>query len=173
MGVLGGAGGGTVEAADLCHEAGLDVAPLPQNVREAVREKVPHAWDWVGNPVDGSILGWGAFTAQDVIEMMAASPAYDAIIASVHIHHAFGGGDDDKAFRQMIDRLKRLGTESGKATMLVLGDPESRDERRLKAAMQARWELAEAGVALYPDIERAVRAMGRYVDYFAQRRDNG
>lgn len=171
VGVLGGAGGGTVEAADLCHEAGLDVAPLPQDIREAVREKVPHAWDWVGNPVDGSILGWGAFSAQDVVELMAASPAYDAIIASVHVHHAFAPGDDDKAFRQTIDRLKRLGTESGKATMLVIGDPESRDERRWKMALQVRWELAEAGVAIYPDIERAVRAMGRYVDYFAERQD--
>jgi len=167
--VLGGAGGGTVEAADLCQEAGLELAPLPQEIREDLREKVPHAWDWVGNPVDGSILGWGAFDALDVIEMMAASPAYDAIIANTHVDHALSRTGGRKQFRQTIDRLKRLGTESGKATMLVIPDPESRDERRWKAVMEARWELAAAGVALYPDIERATRAMGRYVRYLAQR----
>ncbi len=172
VGVLGGAGGGTVEAADLCQEAGLELAPLPQSVREEIREKVPHAWDWVGNPVDGSILGWGAFNAQDIVEMMAASPAYDAIIASTHVDHAVSRGGA-KALREMIDRLKRLGKGHGKATMLVMGDPESRDERRWKAAMQARWELTEAGVALYPEIERAVRAMGRYVDHMIQPENKG
>lgn len=167
--VLGGAGGGTVEAADLCHEAGLELAPLPQEIREDLREKVPRAWDWVGNPVDGSILGWGAFDALDVIEMMAASPAYDAIIANTHVDHALSRAGGRKQLRQTIDRLKKLGTESGKTTMLVIPDPESRDERRWKAVMEARWELAAAGVALYPDIERATRAMGRYVRYLAQR----
>lgn len=172
VGVLGGAGGGTVEAADLCQEAGLELAPLPQSMREEIREKVPHAWDWVGNPVDGSILGWGAFNAQDIVEMMAASPAYDAIIASTHVDHAVSRGGA-KALREMIDRLKRLAKGHGKAAMLVMGDPESRDERRWKAAMQARWELTEAGIALYPEIERAVRAMGRYVDHMIQRKNEG
>jgi acyl-CoA synthetase (NDP forming) len=35
--------------------------------------------------------------------------------------------------------------------------------------MGAREELAAAGVAIYPDIERAARAMGRYVRYLAER----
>jgi acyl-CoA synthetase (NDP forming) len=171
--VLGGAGGGMVESADLCQEAGLDVAPLPQDIREALRDKVPHAWDWVGNPVDGSILGWMTFTAMDVVEMMAASPAYDAIIATSHVDFALSGDDGGKRFRETVDRLKKLGTESGKAAMLVVADPESRDQSRWKAVMEARWELTAAGVALYPDIERAALAMGRYVDYMAQRRGEG
>ena len=171
VGVLGGAGGGMVEAADLCQEAGLEVAPLPQEIRDSLRDKIPHAWDWVGNPVDGSILGWGSFIALDVTDMMAASPAYDAIIANVSVEHALMRPDGAKMFRETLDRLKRLGTEGEKATMLVVGDPESRDERRWKAVLEAREELAAAGAALYPDIERAARAMGRYVHYLAQRRD--
>jgi len=171
VGVLGGAGGGTVEAADLCQEAGLELAPMPQHIRDDLREKVPHAWDWVGNPIDGSIVGWGSFNALDIIEMMAASPAYDAIIANTHVEHALRRGDGDKAFRETIERLRRLGTESGKATMLVMENPESREDWRRKAVMQARDELAAAGVAIYPDIERAARAMSRYVHYMAARRE--
>ena len=169
--VLGGAGGGMVEAADLCQEAGLELAPLPQDIREGLREKVPHAWDWVGNPVDGSIVGWGASSAMDIIEMMAASPAYDAVIANTHLDRAITRGRGRKMFREALERLKRLGTESGKATMLVIGDPETREQSRWKAVLEARWELATAGVALYPDIERAARAMGCYVRYMAQRQD--
>jgi hypothetical protein len=39
--------------------------------------------------------------------------------------------------------------------------------------MEARWELVAAGVAVYPDIERAALAMGRYVRYMAQRQGEG
>jgi acyl-CoA synthetase (NDP forming) len=170
--VLGGAGGETVETADICQEAGLDVAPLPQEIREGLREKLPHAWDWVGNPVDGSILGWGRFEALEVIQLMAASPAYDAIFANARgVEHMLNQEDGEKLFRNAIDLLKRLGKESGKATVLVMGEPEFRDERRSKATMDAREELAAAGVAIYPDIERAARAMGRYVRHLAERQN--
>jgi hypothetical protein len=57
--------------------------------------------------------------------------------------------------------------------MLVVPDPETRDERRWKAVLEARWELTAAGAALYPDIERAARALGRYIHYMAQRREGG
>jgi acyl-CoA synthetase (NDP forming) len=170
--VLGGAGGETVETADICQEAGLDVAPLPQDIREGLREKLPHAWDWVGNPVDGSILGWGRFEALEVIQLMAASPAYDVIFANARgVEHMLNQEDGEKLFRNAIDLLKRLAKESGKATVLVMGEPEFRDERRWKATMDAREELAAAGVAIYPDIERAARAMGRYVRYLAERQN--
>jgi len=131
---------------------------------------VPHAWDWVGNPVDGSIIGQGPFGAADVIEMMAASPAYDAIIANVHVEYMLTRPDGEKLFHETIDRFKRLGAESGKATMLVMGEPESREERRRRAVMRARKELVAAGAAVYPDMDRATRAMGRYVRHLAERR---
>ena len=65
--------------------------------------------------------------------------------------------------------MKKLATGSGKATVLVMGEPESREEWRWKAAMDARDELVAAG-AIYPDMERAVQTLGRYVAYMAERR---
>ena len=172
VGVLGGAGGDSVETADICHEAGLDVAPLPQDLRETLRDKLPHAWDWVGNPVDGSILGWGRFEALEVTQLMAASPAYDLILVNARsIEHMLNQEDGEELFGNAIDILKTLGKESGKATMVVMGEPEFPDERRWKAAMDARDGLAAAGVAVYPDFGRAARAMGRYVRYAAERRE--
>ncbi len=172
VGVLGGAGGDSVETADLCHEAGLDVAPLPQDMREALREKLPNAWDWVGNPVDGSILGWGRFEALEVTQLMAASPAYDLMLVNARsVEHMLNQEDGEKLFGDAIDILKGLGKESGKATMVVMGEPEFSDERRWKAAMDAREGLAAAGVAIYPDFGRAAQAMGRYVRYAAKRRE--
>ena len=170
--VLGGAGGETVETADLCNEAGLDVAPIPQEMRERLREKLPHTWDWVGNPIDASILTWGRFEAADILQMMVASPVYDLVIANVRglewiVAPEEGGG---QVFRGAVDLLKKLGKETGKAAMLVMTDPESREEWRRKALLEARRELGVAGVAIYPDMERAARAMGLYVRYLAERR---
>jgi acyl-CoA synthetase (NDP forming) len=172
--VLGGAGGETVESADLCHEAGLDVAPIPQEIREALREKLPHTWDWVGNPIDASILTWGRFEAADVLRLMVASPAYDLVIANVRglewiAAPEEGGG---QVFQGAVEMLKTLGTESKKAVMLVMADSESREEWRRELALEARRELSTAGVAIYPDIGRAARAMGRYVRYMAARAED-
>ena len=170
--ILGGAGGETVETADICNEAGLDVAPLPQEIREQLRETLPHAWDWVGNPIDGSILGWGRFEAMEVIRLMAASPAYDLVFANVRgVEHMLNQEDGGKLFRKAINLLKELGTNSGKATMLVMGEPEFQEKRRWTAVMNARRDLAAAGVAIYPDISRAARALGRYVRYVAERQE--
>jgi acyl-CoA synthetase (NDP forming) len=170
--VLGGAGGETVESADLCQEAGLELPLPPDDMREELREKMPHAWDWVGNPVDASILAWGRRSeAFAVMEMMAAHPAYDAIIANVRgIEHALGRDDGGELFRDTLDRAKRLAKQSGKAAMFVLGEPESNQDWRWKGAMRVRDELAAAGIAVYPDMDRATRAMSRYLDYLARRR---
>jgi len=169
--VLGGAGGETVESADLCNEAGLELPLPPEALREQLREKVPHAWDWVGNPVDASILAWGRRSeAFDVMETMAASPAYDAIIANLRgIEDSLGRENGENVFRENMDRVKRLASGSGKAAMFVLGEPRSHEEWRWKGAIRVRDELAAARVAAYPDMDRATRATSRYLRSLARR----
>ncbi len=169
VGVMGGAGGGMVEAADLCAEAGLELPALSDDMREALREKLPHAWDWISNPIDISITGGGHSDTFLLLEMMAASPDFDAIISNVSgIEWALSRGDE-KMFREMLDRAKTLGNESGKATMLVMGEPETRDTSIMVAVLEARDELAAAGVAIYPDMERATKTMGRYVRHMGEK----
>ena len=76
---------------------------------------------------------------------------------------------DEKMFREMLDRAKMLGNESGKATMLVMGEPETRDTSIMVAVLKARDELAAAGVAIYPDMETATKTMGRYVRHMGEK----
>lgn len=169
--VLGGAGGGTVEAADLCAEAGLELTPVPQEIREALRDKLPHAWDWIGNPLDASILGWGPLRANemDILGMMAAHPAYDGVLLNFHVERALHRMGLEKLPPEAIDMVARLGRDNGKALVLVIEEPEAREEARVKAVLEARDQLAAAGLAVYPDIERGIRAMGRYISYEMQR----
>jgi acyl-CoA synthetase (NDP forming) len=169
--VLGGAGGETVETADLCHEAGLTVLPLPPEVRASLREKLPNTWDWVGNPIDASILEWGRNEALEVIRSMAESPKYHAVLANIRwLEHTLNREDGEELFRKTLAFLKTLAHDFGKATVMVMGEPEAEQEDRWKTMRAARSELCESGVALYPDAERATRALGRYVRYLEERR---
>ena len=170
--VLGGAGGGTVEAADLCAEAGLEMPPIPQTIRESLRERLPYAWDWIGNPLDVSIM-MGESNEMDILEMMAAHPIYDGIMLNFHVERALHRLGVDRLPAEAIDRMKRLGTANGKALMMIVEEPESRDESRLRGVLAARDQMAAAGIAIYPSIERATQIMGRYVRYEAQRRALG
>jgi len=168
--VLGGAGGEMVESADLCNEAGLDVAPIPADLRESLKEIVPNTWDWISNPIDGSILEWAKPQALQVLQALAASPAYDVVLANVRWLEFMAVREDGEVLLQeALRQLKSLAKDNGKATLFVLGDSESPDERRRRAVGLARSEFAEAGVALYPDIERAARTLGAYVRYWRER----
>lgn len=168
--VLGGAGGEMVESADICNEAGLDVAPVPPEVRESLKEIIPNTWDWISNPIDGSILEWKRPEALMVLQALAASPAYDVVLANVRwIEFMVTRENGEVALEETLRQLKTLAKENGKATMFVLGDSESPDEQRRRAVLMARRDLADAGVALYPDIERAARTLGGYVQYMRER----
>jgi acyl-CoA synthetase (NDP forming) len=169
--VLGGAGGEMVESADICNEAGLDVAPLTPEIRESLKEIVPKTWDWISNPIDGSILEWGRPQALQVLQALATSPAYDVVLANVRWLEFMAARDNgETVFQDTLGHLKSLAKDNGKATMFVLSDSESPDERRRRAVVVARNAFAEAGVAVYPDIERAAKTLGQYVRYSVERR---
>ncbi len=169
--ILGGAGGEMVETADLCNEAGLNVLPLPSDVRESLKEKLPNTWDWVGNPIDASILEWGRNEAMEVIRSMAASPHYHAVLANIRwLEHTLNREDGEDVFRRTLEHLKGLAKDYGKATVMVMGEPEAQQEDRWKTVRGARSELSESGVAIYPDIERAAKTLGKYASYCAAQR---
>jgi acetyltransferase len=71
-------GGWGVLAADACCAAGLDLIPLPDDIRERIDEMVPARWIR-NNPID---LAGGETrdTIPEVIELICAHPEVDAMI---------------------------------------------------------------------------------------------
>jgi acyl-CoA synthetase (NDP forming) len=82
-----------VLAADLCEEEGLDVIPLPQEIREELKAEGSEIWDWIGNPADLSIWVDRSSTVGDFLKIMAGNPNFDLLIAFVHMH---GPGNQKK-----------------------------------------------------------------------------
>ena len=171
VGVVGGGGGRAVQAADACTDEGLEVPPLTDDIRRQLRERSPQLWDWIGNPVDQSILaGQGAgVSGAAVLEMMIASPEYDLFIANVGEDWVLGRPDFARRLHHIVERFAEIGRRSPKPVAYVLGPADSQDEARWRAVEGARSQLVEAGLATFPTVERAAWALSRWASWWEER----
>jgi acyl-CoA synthetase (NDP forming) len=159
--VVGGGGGRSVQSADACEESGLTVVPLPHDVREEVREKAPQLADWIGNPVDQSILAGSGLSSNGLLELMLASDAYDAAIANVGEDWFLGRPDADERLRHACARLATIATTATKPVAVVLGPTETLNAAHRTLIDAVRDDFVAKGVAVYGSIERAAFATGR------------
>ncbi|TMA82795.1 MAG: hypothetical protein E6J72_01905 [Deltaproteobacteria bacterium] len=171
------AGGWGVLSSDACVEAGLDLIPLPDDLRRAIDGMVPARWSR-SNPID---LAGGETrdTIPEVLELAAAHPDVDAVVyLGIGIQAAqaqmFRGGPfwPDHG-------LERIGTFH-----------ESQDRRYARAAAEASRRhdkpilvaselvytdraygnagplgVAESGRTTFPSGQRAIRTLARMVRY--------
>lgn len=171
IGAVGGGGGRAVQAADACMEEGLIVPPLAESIRARLRERAPLLAGWVGNPVDQSILagaGSGA-SAAAILEQMVAADDYDLLIANVGEDWVLGRPDGPERLRHITERLAGIGRTSAKPIAFVLGPADAPDEQRWRAVEVARSLLVEAGLAVFPTVERAAWSLSRWASYWEER----
>jgi acyl-CoA synthetase (NDP forming) len=171
VGAVGGGGGRAVQCADICTELGLTVPPLTDEIRAWLRERSPQLWDWIGNPVDQSILaGAGAgVSGAAILEMMVDSPEYDLLIANVGEDWVLGRPDFARRLLHIVGRFADIGKRSSKPVAFVLGPADSPEEDRWRAVSEARSLLVDAGLAVFPTVERAAWALSRYAVYWQGR----
>ena len=173
VGITGGGGGPSVFAADACEEAGLDVVPLPDDIREQLKVKAPEIWDWIGNPMDVSILGGFGFTGIDMFKMMAESPDFDLLIGNI---------TEVPLRREKETRVRLMGEAKGyidirkqcdKPLMVVLGEKslgiEAYDNWRWRLTGELREALLSAGLPFYPTVRRAAESARKLIDYYRRR----
>lgn len=170
VGITGGGGGSGVLAADQCEEAGLEVIPLPDEIREELKRRKVPTWDWISNPTDMSIREDDKFGIGDMLKIMAGNPNFDLLItmtgapwrrgqaavsAKTHVEQFILNGDNRKPLLAVI-------AERG-----VGIDDYDNPSWRLTA--EVRTELIAAGIPIYPSIERAARAASKVIDYYRKR----
>ncbi|MCC7366080.1 MAG: CoA-binding protein [Dehalococcoidia bacterium] len=161
--VVGGGGGRSVQSADACEESGLEVVPLPADVREKVRERAPQLADWIGNPVDQSILAGSGVSSNGLLEMMLASDAYDLGIANIGEDWFLGRPDAEERLRHACNRLMAAVKASPKPVAVVLGPTETTNARYRAIIDTVRDELTAGGMGIFYSVERAAFALGQIV----------
>lgn len=159
--VVGGGGGRSVQSADACEENGLTIVPLPEAVRDKVRARAPQLADWIGNPVDQSILAGSGLSSNGLLELMLADEAYDLAIANVGEDWFFGRPDAGERLTHACDRLAAVIHATTKPVVVVLGATETTNREHRALIDGIRDRFAEAGIAVFPSIERAAFALGR------------
>jgi len=176
------AGGWGVLSADACAEAGLELAPLPDALRDRIDAMVPARWSR-SNPVD---LAGGETrdTVPEALDLLCAHPAIDAVIhLGLGIQAATAqlsksgpfypnyGLDRIVAFHERQDRRyaeaavaasDRHGKPVLSATELVYTD------RHYGNPGPAA--LREAGRVCYPSAHRAIQALRALCEYAEYRR---
>ncbi len=169
LGMVGSGGGRSVLTADLCEELGLAVPPLPGDVEAKVAERTPDLAGWLTNPVDQSILAGSGLGGGRVLEWFDESPEIDLLLANMNEAWAFGRPNAEEILPRVAGRIAGVGERTKKPLAVVLGPSDYPDEDRWRLVSEMRERLAGAGLAVYPSVERAVRALAAHTKYWETR----
>jgi acetyltransferase len=164
-GLVGTGGGFSVLATDNCESEGLTIPPLPQEVRNRLREIIPEEVDpgtSVRNPVDLSGSGWNPEIFSPSLRVLANYDGVDFILTYTAVAFGLYRGTNWMIDGQM-DSLIEAKKDIDKPIALVLrhsGDPES---AQYASSVQKR--CIEAGIPVFPSFSRAARAINRFIRY--------
>ncbi len=173
VGVAGGGGGASVLGGDECEEEGLDVIPLPDEIRQELKSKDVPIWDWIGNPMDQSVSGGFGFTALDMMQIMTKHQNFDFLIGNMT-----EGGPRRKELvmtsrRNDTQNYIRLKKENKKPFLVVVEEKSltmsTHNHWRWKELSGVRTKLIAAKIPIYPSIGRAARAARKLIDYYVWR----
>jgi hypothetical protein len=100
--------------------------------------------------------------------MMLASPSFDLFIANVGEDWILGRPDAEERLGHVTERFIQVAGGVSRPLAFVLGPAEWPEEWRRRLVEAARQRLVEAGLAVYPSIERAALAMRRFVEFWEE-----
>jgi acyl-CoA synthetase (NDP forming) len=173
VGIAGGGGGRTVLSADEWEEAGFNVVPLPDSIRNKIREVAPDIWDWIGNPGDRSMMEGSRFSTGDLLEMMSKETDFDLLIANVTDDAPFEKEMWIHTIRKEIDDFIDIHRSRAKPLAVILRTADlgiSHSENwRWEFIAEQRTRLIDAQIPVFSTFSRAAKTIGRLIDYYQKK----
>jgi acyl-CoA synthetase (NDP forming) len=170
LALTGGGGGQSVLGADECEETGFELNPLPSEIKEQIRKKAPIIWDWVGNPVDMSIMRDSGINNIEVLSMIANHTNFDLLIAQVTEDIPTSEEDFTARLRQEFEGYIAIFKSGVKPLIAVLGErgigSNEMDNWRWRLLAEIRTRFIEAKMPFFPTVSRAVHALRRLINYY-------
>ncbi|MQA00680.1 MAG: hypothetical protein GEU80_15365 [Dehalococcoidia bacterium] len=187
VGLVSAGGGFVVLAADAISDEGLDTPNLPEETQERLRAYVPVAGTIIRNPVDavGSLIRRGrSEQMKEFLSIIGQAEPIDLVFMTVPWDSSAAAGmgdnaDEDEPEPGSLSAAQQVARdaatdyaelqESGRVPFVAI---QLDRPRRGAFADTSRAFLDEAynrGVAVYPTVARAARAVGRILEWRARR----
>jgi acyl-CoA synthetase (NDP forming) len=171
--VAGGGGGKSMVSADVWEEEGFELPELSAEFRQKLKERVPELWDWVRNPMDASLFQGTPMTDINLLEWLSNEGGFDIWVANLTQDDPLPKDIWEKVlaptFLNSVVAIKK----NGKPIVCVIetGEigPAEMESWKWSAIAETRRRIIDQGLAVFPSPERAARAMGRLVNYWAWR----
>jgi acyl-CoA synthetase (NDP forming) len=168
VGLTGMTGGATVLATDECHAAGLEVPPLPEATRDALRQFFRGDPGLIlDNPIDISTHGFveGIY---DTLKIMQGA-GMDLILVQVPLGLFLLPRDfpEAQSLGLLTDDILRLQREGCLPMAVAIHSVVTAESKALALACQRR--LAEAGVPVYNTLGGAARAVSAFIGWHERR----
>ena len=159
--LMGTGGGAIVQAADECAEAGLNIPPLPVNIRQRLEEiYTSETGGSFRNPVD---MYWGkADLIRKTLKTVADYEPIDLLMIQIVVHSI--GKRWERQLKNQVEAIVSLGKELNHRTAIALRllGPAS----FWSVALEAQTALVKAGFPVFPSTARAANAIVKFTEYY-------
>jgi acyl-CoA synthetase (NDP forming) len=162
--VMGGGGGGSVAAADVLELEGFVLPPFPPEMREEIRSFAPEVWSLISNPMDGSVMG-GPEVAARSFRLGACWEGADLVIGNAGTVWFLDHLDGVKRHEAVLKLLIHLAKEAGKPMAIFVEHGDTSTPLRVEAELNAKAACRDAGIPVYPNIQRLARALAHFTRY--------
>lgn len=158
--VSGGGGGLGTNAADIAGREGVELPSLNEGTGQRLRKILGRVGAVISNPLDigTPLVPLPMFEA--TMQEAAENPTTDVLIFDLAMNFALRMAGEE-GLHQVADVLIQTRQKSGKPVVMVLYsracDPEDLEPERILRKLRSR--LLEKGVAVFPSMRRAIRAI--------------
>ena len=163
--MLGGGGGVSVLAADICDRAGIPVPWFSKTTQQRLSKFTPIAGTSVRNPLDAGFMFEGE-GVEAALTAVAEDESIDWMMVHTGMDMTFRGNsrrDRDGFEEQFANRIGKLAPKLGRPIAVVIREPNSVEG--FEKGIKLQRSLNEAGVACYQSIESCATAVRRYLDW--------
>jgi acyl-CoA synthetase (NDP forming) len=162
--VMGGGGGGSVEAADALELEGFNIPPLPQELRDEIRSFAPDVWSLISNPMDGSVMG-GIETMTRSFRLGSRWDGADLLVGNSASIWLLDYPEGVKLHGANLQFLTHLAKETKKPMVIFINSGDTTTPWRVDAVLKTQQVCSDAGIPVYPNIQRAAKALAHFIRY--------
>ena len=165
-GLTDGGGGEAVLTADACAALGIDVSPFTERTRRELLGLLGQVGSVLVNPLDVSQRSGDLQTFERAIELVANEPHIDII--AIYENADLLVGFMTKGVADLINGVIVKSSRKQSKPIIVISPPGSSDAERL----DIEYRLSDAGIPVYPSVERAAKAIANVNQYCRRRAGN-